>query len=164
MKEIKKLLVPTDFSPCSQTAIAYAISFAGQLNATLLLIYVLEPVGYPIDFAMIDRPELEEKKKRQALNRVARSARQKGIEVETRLFRGDPSVEIVREAENRHCDLIVMGTHGRKGISHLLMGSVAERVVRTSPVPVVTIRREKGNKPVSQTEPLSAANPAADFG
>lgn len=78
-----------------------------------------------------------------AIEAVADLARAEDVAVETSLYTGSPSREIVRYAEEQDCDLIVMGTHGRGGIDRLLLGSVAERVVRSSSVPVLTVRVAK---------------------
>lgn len=143
MNKIKKIFVPTDFSACSEEAIAYAAFLAEQVNATILLTHILEPINYPIDFAMIEAPEFDWMSAGQALDRRAFPWRQRGIQIETHLFKGDPVTEIVKEAKNLECDLIVMGTHGRTGMAHLMMGSVAERVIRTASIPVLTVRQQK---------------------
>jgi nucleotide-binding universal stress UspA family protein len=158
MNKVEKIFVPTDFSPCSQEAIAYAVFLAGQLNATILLTHVLEPISYPIDFAMIEYADYDQMKTVQALDRIARSWRQKGIQIETHLFKGDPVTEIVKKAKDLECDLIVMGTHGRTGMAHLMMGSVAERIVRTSSVPVLTVRQRMGKatERISEEEEVEA--------
>lgn len=159
MNKIEKLFVPTDFSTCSQEAITYAAFLAGQLNATILLTHILEPISYPLDFAMIESVDYDQIKTVQALDRIARSWRQKGIQIETHLFKGDPVTEIVKKAKDLECDLIVMGTHGRTGMAHLMMGSVAERIIRTSSIPVLTVRRskEKETEKISQEEQAGEA-------
>lgn len=169
MNKIEKLFVPTDFSPCSEEAIAYAVFLAGQLEATVLLTHILEPTAYPIDFALIEAPEFDAERAGRALERMAHPWRQQGIQIETHLFKGDPVVEIVNESKNLECDLIVMGTHGRSGMAHLVMGSVAERVIRTSPIPVLTVRQRKGKEAerVPQTEKgeeQMAAGPSEHWG
>lgn len=165
MDKVEKIFVPTDFSPCSEEAIAYAVFLAEQLNATILLTHILEPIGYPIDFAMIESSEFDQMKASQALDRIARPWRQKGIRIETHLFKGDPVAQIVKEAKNLECDLIVMGTHGRTGMAHLMMGSVAERVIRTSSIPVLTVRQRKGKEveSVPQEEQMAAAGSPGDW-
>jgi len=143
MDKIKKIFVPTDFSSASQEAIAYAAFLAERFNAAILLAHILEPFGYPVDLAIIDAPELERMRARRQLGRLARLLRREGIEIETALLMGDPAPLIVERAVKGGADLIVMGTHGRSGAAHLLMGSVAEKVVRSSPLPVLTVRRKK---------------------
>ncbi len=142
MEKVDKILVPVDFSPCSEAALSYAAFLAGQLHATLLLAHVILPMGYPIDFAMVQPLAYRELKRGigQALEKTADRWRKKGVLIETHLLKGEPSIEIGEAAAHLECDLIVMGTHGRKGLSHLVMGSVAEKVIRLAPVPVVTIK------------------------
>src|SRR5581483_4379209 len=144
MEKVDKILVPIDFSPCSEAALSYAVFLSGQLKATLLLVHVIPPLGYPIDFATVQPLAYQEFKKGTAvaLEKSAERWRREGIPIETHLLKGEPEIEIGAAAAHLECDLIVMGTHGRKGMAHLLMGSVAEKVVRSAPVPVVTIRTE----------------------
>ncbi len=158
MDKIEKIFVPTDFSSCSQEAIDYAVFLAEQLNATILLTHVLEPISYPIDFAMIEYADDDRMKTVQSLDRIARPWRQKGVRIETHLFKGDPAAEIVKKAKDLECDLIVMGTHGRTGIAHLMTGSVAERVLRTSSLPVLTVRQreEKEGEKIPKEEQVEA--------
>lgn len=146
MDRIKKIFVPTDFSPCSEEATAYAFFLAEQLDATILLTHILEPTGYPLDFALIEAPEFHKVIAGQRLDRIAEPWRRKGLKIESHLFKGDPVAEIVKKAQNLECDLIVMGTHGRSGMPRLVMGSVAEQVIRTSPLPVLTVRQQKGKE------------------
>lgn len=163
MEKVNKIFVPTDFSSCSQAAIAYAVFLAQQLNATLLLTHILTPLSYPLDFALIEYSEFDRVKASQALDRIARPWQQKGIQIETHLFKGDPATEIADKAKRLECDLIVMGTHGRSGMAHLMMGSVAERVVRTASIPVLTVRSwtEKEAEKVPQVEKLEEQMAAA---
>jgi nucleotide-binding universal stress UspA family protein len=155
MDKIKKIFVPTDFSSCSQEAIVYAVFLAERLNATLLLAHVLAPVGCPVDMAVMNAPEIERMNAKRALGRMARLWREKGIQIETALLTGDPAALIVEKAKRCDADLIVMGTHGRRGLAHMLMGSVAEKVVRHSPLPVLTVRHRKGKEVKMPPGPVS---------
>lgn len=146
MKEIKRILIVTDFSDGSKEAYNEAVQLARQLKATLLLAHVLEPIGEPVDFTLAKPPGYLELKLEQALDRIAHPAREEGLLVETHLFKGDPAAEIIKAAEDLRCDLIVMGTHGRTGVTRLLMGSVTERVLRASPVPIVAVRQRPAAK------------------
>ncbi|HZR47377.1 MAG TPA: universal stress protein [Candidatus Manganitrophaceae bacterium] len=142
MEKIDKILVPVDFSVCSESSLRYAFLLAHRLKATLLLMHVITPLAYPIDFALA-LPAAYRRVKRglgKELEKLAARGRKKGIPTETYLLKGTPEVEITRAAEYFKCDLIVIGTHGRKGTTHFLKGSVAEKVIRTASVPVVTIR------------------------
>jgi universal stress protein A len=156
MEKVDKILVPVDFSPCSEAALTYAVFLAGQLQATLLLAHVIPPMGYPIDFATVQPVAYQEFKRGigQALDKTADRWRKKGVLIETHLWKGEPAVEVGAAAAHLACDLIVMGTHGRKGVASLLMGSVAEKVVRSASVPVVTIKPDPLAGPVQQKEAL----------
>lgn len=142
MKKIGKILVAVDFSAGSEPAFDDAAALAGQLKAALLLTHVVTPLGYPIDFALVLPAAWRDVKRTlgEALEKLADRGRRKGIPVETRLLKGDPADEIIRAAETFKCDLIAIGTHGRKGVSHFMNGSIAEKVIRTASVPVVTVR------------------------
>lgn len=153
MEKIDKILVPTDFSGCSEAALSYAVFLAAQLRAAILLAHVMNGVGH-VDFPSI-YPLVDAELRNglgQALERTADRWRREGIVFETHLLNGDPADEIGRAARTLECDLIVMGTHGRKGVAHLLMGSVAERVVRSAPVPVVTVRQRRQSERVRKEE------------
>ena len=135
-----RILVPTDFSPNSEVALGLATSLARDSRGELVLAHVetipLTAAGGEYFYAVPEPPteELMEK-----LQHVTLPDSQ--VPVERRLLAGDPADAIVRIAEAEHIDLIVMGTHGRKGLSRLLMGSVAESVVREAPCPVLTIKQ-----------------------
>ena len=142
--ELKKVLVPVDFSPCSRKALQYALAFARQFRARLTLLHVV-PANYFIgsEFGPIDFP-LPEKELRQGTERelAAVAAREVGTAalVETVVRQGQPVQEIVRFAGEADIDLIILSTHGRTGLKHVLMGSVAENVVRYAPCPVLVVR------------------------
>jgi universal stress protein A len=142
--DIRHILAPTDFSDYSKKALSDAFELAQTFGATLSLLHVLEPSPYLGEFTLPTMgEELLGDLERQAsaeLARVLPEAQQATIEVTHAVVMGSPSLKIVETAEAEHVDLIVMATHGRTGLSHLLIGSVAERVVRTAPCPVLTIR------------------------
>lgn len=153
MEKIDKILVPIDFSGCSEAALSYAVFLAVQLKAAILLTHVMNPAGH-VDFPSI-YPLVDAELRNglgQALERTADRWRRDGIAFETHLLNGDPADEIGRAARMLECDLIVMGTHGRKGVVHFLMGSVAERVIRSAPVPVVTVRQKRQRERVRKEE------------
>ena len=138
------ILAATDFSAASEQAVAYAASLALEFGATLHLLHVVpDPVlaaawseAYAYDLDM-----LGERLRRDAERQLAeRAARIEGIVVTREALLGRPANTIVAIAAARCADLVVVGTHGRSGVSHLFMGSVAERVVRSSPCPVLTVR------------------------
>jgi nucleotide-binding universal stress UspA family protein len=142
--ELKQVLVPVDFSPCSRKALQYALAFARQFRARLTLLHVV-PTNYFIgsEFGPIDFP-LPDKELRQGSERelAAVAAREVGTAalVETVVRQGQPVQEIVRFAGEADIDLIILSTHGRTGLKHVLMGSVAENVVRYAPCPVLVVR------------------------
>ena len=142
--DIRHILAPTDFSDSSKKAISDALELAQTFGATLSLLHVLEPSPYLGEFTLPTMGEDLlgdlERQASAALAQVLPEAQQATIEVTRAVAIGSPSQKIVETAEAEHVDLIVMATHGRTGLSHLLIGSVAERVVRTAPCPVLTIR------------------------
>ncbi|MBZ0122027.1 MAG: universal stress protein [Sandaracinaceae bacterium] len=142
MPDIRRILCPVDFSEPSDRAFEYALDFATKFGAEVHLVHVYQLPVYALpDGAMMAGPELTVKitdELSQALKAQAGKA-PAGSKVQTHLVEGIPYREVTRLAEELGCDLIVMGTHGRTGIKHLLLGSVAERVVRTAKVPVITI-------------------------
>jgi nucleotide-binding universal stress UspA family protein len=138
--QAKTILVPIDFSESSDAALDWATVLARDTGATLLLIHVetvpLTTGGGEYIYAIPEPPtqELQER-----LAKVAPKDPQ--VSVVRRLLAGDPADAIIRAAESENVDLIVMGTHGRRGITRLLMGSVAEAVVRRAPCPVLTVKQ-----------------------
>jgi universal stress protein A len=141
--DIRHILAPTDFSDYSKKALSDALELAQTFGAKLTLLHVVEPSPYLGEFtppaAGADLVSNLERQASAALARVLPEAQSAQIEVIQSVVIGSPLRKIV-EAAAKHVDLIVMATHGRTGLSHLLIGSVAERVVRTAPCPVLTIR------------------------
>ncbi len=148
MLPIKTVLYPTDFSDCAEYAFQLACSLAGDYGARLVVAHVCVPpmaafeVGPVPVIPVEDRPALEARLEQ--LRRFDDS-----VPVECLLREGDPPTEILRLAREESCDLIVMGTHGRSGFRRLLMGSVAEEVLRKAPCPVVTVKHPPA-EPVGQ--------------
>jgi nucleotide-binding universal stress UspA family protein len=144
MIAIKKLLVPTDFSEYSQFALKYAVAFAEGFAAQVYVIHVYEPYPQGAVFeGMVYDSELvakAEAKARAELEAVVAQLTARSIHAEAVFVTGRPYVQIVREAEKLGVDLIVLATHGRRGVSHLVFGSNAEKVVRLSPCPVLTVK------------------------
>jgi nucleotide-binding universal stress UspA family protein len=137
------ILVPTDGSEEGERAVEHAIDLAATHDASLVAVYVVNTAGYaglPMETSMEGVDHMLRDEGARALGRVVDLADERGVPVERRLVDGSPSKRIVAVAEEADCDLVVMGTHGRGGIDRLLLGSVAERVVRESPVPVLTVR------------------------
>ncbi len=146
MADIKNILAPVDFSETSEHALRYAIDLATRLGgAAIHVIHVYQLPTYALpDGAILARPEyvasLTTELQKQ-MDELLRRYGGHGVELTGRVTEGVPYAEIDRVAEERKADLVVMGTHGRTGFKHLLLGSVAERVVRISRVPVLTVRK-----------------------
>lgn len=138
MITVKRILVPTDFSETSDAALNYAIDLALTFRARLFLVHVPGETGvnFEADFPMVQF----ENATRERLETLVSPRDMITLRPEYALRLGTPADEIVRYAGSREIDLIVMGTHGRSGVAHMVMGSVAEKVVRTAPCPVVTVR------------------------
>lgn len=141
----KKILVPVDFSAQSRAALKMAAELARRHEAALTLVHVFQPISYvlPEAYAAYSASQLAEVEAAfdSELAALKKDAESYGApSVQTTQLRGIPALEIVAMAEAGGFDLIVMGTHGRSGIPHLLIGSVAERVLRHAPCPVLTVR------------------------
>jgi len=151
---IKRILVPIDFSRPSLEALDYAIELNRLLKADLILVHALEPIYYPIPadisgLAAYDMgPMLRELERagREQLAKLTAKLRQRRIDARVLQRAGTASAVIEDSAKKLKADLIVMSTHGRTGLSHVLMGSVAEKVVRHAPCPVLTVRGRVGRK------------------
>ena len=147
MISIEKILHPTDFSANSNYALKYACAFAAHFGAELHLLNVVA------DLAMVTLPPADsflpegyyENARKHAEAELAKLPPAK-LAGKTRIVKqavdGDPFLEIIRYAKKNNIDLIIMGTHGYSGLTHLVMGSVAEKVVRKSPCPVLTVHPE----------------------
>jgi nucleotide-binding universal stress UspA family protein len=146
MIKISNVLVATDFGPASDSALTYAREFARTFGARLHVLHVLEnpmmyagPDAVGIDFAGI-QASLEAAAQRSFDNLVTAEDREQLKAVTAIRTGGTPAFEIVGYAKSTGIDIIIMGTHGRGLMSHVLMGSVAEKVVRIAPCPVLTVR------------------------
>lgn len=146
MRPIRKILVPTDFSACAAAAVDCAVDLAKTLEAEILLLHVLPIVPFQVPGADMIQfpPEWVASCRKDALDALAKEkGRIQGTRLATELREGTLHECILAAAAERKADMIVIGTHGRRGLSHALLGSVAERVVRHSPVPVLTVRGTK---------------------
>jgi len=142
MPEIHSILCPTDFSANAERAIDFAIDLASKLGATVHLLHVYQLPVYPLPDASSGVSQDFIGQTMEELNKglAQLAAKKKGAKIETHVVvQGIPHREIVRMADELDLDLIVMGTHGRSGLPRLLLGSVAERVVRTAKAPVITV-------------------------
>ncbi len=144
MVEIRTILVPVDFSEVAPILAKWAKGFAKQLNAKIILTYVLEDLstyeGIFVDLKTLNELEnsLYEGAKK-SMEDFLKEHFSDFPDVEPVLEKGDVVETILRVAQEKGADLIVIGTHGRKGLDRILFGSVAEGVVKNSPVPVVTL-------------------------
>src|SRR5882724_1217544 len=152
--KIRSILVPTDFSECGNYALSYAASLARTFGSSITCVHVIEPivptVGYsgmtePLPIADISE-QLEDSAERE-LPKLAECDECAGLNVEEVMVHGDAAAEIVRVAEEREVDLIVISSHGRTGLGRILFGSTAEAVVRHAGCPVLVV------KPPPEEEP-----------
>jgi nucleotide-binding universal stress UspA family protein len=146
MIQLNRILLPTDFSECSSEATAYAFAMAERFDAELHLLHVLETHLSAPQFGMgLAVPGLVEESEDKALKALAKlpsAAWNEDRNVVLATAKGPPFLEIIRYAKDKEIGMIVMGTHGRSGLAHALIGSVAERVVRKASCPVLTVRHE----------------------
>lgn len=144
MSALHKILVPVDGSPASIAALEHAMALADDSGALIELLYVDAPdrfeVGSTTPLSADGRAELE----RERDSACAHAQDQMGGRMSLRRMAGDPFRTIIDVAGEDQCDMIVMGTHGRSGRLHGLLGSVAEAVVRNAPCPVLTVREPGG--------------------
>jgi universal stress protein A len=145
LMEIRLILAPTDFSEFSKQALRSALGLAQTFEAKLLLLNVVELPPYPIEGIVpsnLGANLLDDLERRASdeLAAVIPEAQGTKVDITRRVVVGIPYRKIIEVAEEEKADLIIMATHGRTGLSHLIMGSVAERIVRTAPCPVLTIR------------------------
>jgi universal stress protein A len=142
---IRKIVVPTDFSPRSDAALDYAVALAAALKAAVHLVHVVEEpfVRGEWELYIRDAQEIRDQLEADARSRLAAAAGRvetPGVPVSTEIRHGSAFEGIIYEAKAIEADLIVMGTHGRRGLSHLMLGSVAERVIRGAHCPVLAVR------------------------
>lgn len=142
--KIANILVPIDHSACSEQALDYAVELAAKLDAKVALLsvigvptYGVPELGVGLTASMIDGLVADNQRALDQLAKTRNAVNQTLVRV------GDARDVILQMADELKTDLIVMGTHGRRGISRALLGSVTETVVRTSPVPVLTVRGKK---------------------
>jgi nucleotide-binding universal stress UspA family protein len=142
---VRHVLVPIDFSPYAELALDYAVALAQKLQARVTLLHVIQPplvagadMGTWPSPAFID--DLEKAIMEDMAGYLARLTAA-GLEAESTVVHGVPFQEILETAKARQVDLIIMGTHGRTGLPHVLLGSVAEKVVRSASCPVLVARQ-----------------------
>jgi nucleotide-binding universal stress UspA family protein len=145
MLSFNVIVVPTDFSDHSLRALAYAIGLAEKYGASVNIVYVKEPSLQVSDMAWVgvDERSLKDehvKEAQQNMERIVKEQIPPGLSADPEVRIGDAVEEIIRYADDVNADLIVMATHGRSGLSHILMGSTAEQVIRKASCPVLTLK------------------------
>ncbi len=145
--DIRRILVPCDFSEYAEKALTWALELAERWRSRVLLLHVIPRPSYPpmlmgsyFDVAQFEA-SLQAEAEARAKEIVARAGN-KAVQIETQVIIGEPFSDICRTAEDEKVDLIVMGSHGRTGLRHVLLGSVAERVVRHAPCPVLVVGKK----------------------
>jgi nucleotide-binding universal stress UspA family protein len=151
--KISRILIPTDFSPDADEAFAYAVDLARTVGASIELLHVVEdPMAAGVWSAPMYKDAIEGlhvnlvREARRRLRLLVPGVGGARLAVDRQVLVGKPEVEIVKRAAEAQADLIVMGTGGRSGVARLVMGSVAERVVRTAGCAVLTVKSESGKK------------------
>jgi len=147
LREVRQILLPTDFSGCANHALPYAAAIARTTKAALICLYVVEPVVPAVGYSGMADPlpvadisdQLEDSAERE-FPKLAECDECNGLAVEEMIGHGDPAAEIVRVAEERDVDLIVISSHGRTGLGRIIFGSTAEAVVRRARCPVLVVK------------------------
>jgi len=159
--ELRHILVPVDFSDTSKKAIQYAVPFGAAFDAEVLLLHVMQPYSVPVELGYMPPQWAESQREfvksaRDELDKLC--AREIGARArsQVQVREGVPWQEIIAAARETCADLIILATHGRTGLRHVLLGSVAERVVRHAPCPVLVVReRERDFVPPAPGAPVS---------
>jgi nucleotide-binding universal stress UspA family protein len=144
LEGIKKILIATDGSEYTKEAVLQGLHLAKVLGAEVTALYVIDQtsfVSFPIDSSIVSVYSLLENEGKRAVEEVKKDGEQLGVKVATVVAEGSPTRKIVEMAANM--DLVVIGTLGRSALSKLFMGSVAERVTRYAPCPVLVVRSKK---------------------
>jgi universal stress protein A len=148
---IERILVPVDYSACSRVALRYAAELGQRFGAKLDVVHVWDRPSYVSDVVMTRSDPLspkslivmiQENAQRDLDGFLKGTELPAGVELSSRLVTGDPASALLHELKAGNYDLVVVGTHGRTGLSHVLLGSVAEKIVRLSPLPVLTVPDE----------------------
>jgi nucleotide-binding universal stress UspA family protein len=145
--QLRKILLPTDFSGCANYALPYVAAIARATGATIICLHVVEPIVPAVGYSGLAEPmpiadiseQLEDSAERE-LPQLAECDHFNGLEVEEEIVHGDPAAEIVRVAGEREVDLIVVSSHGRTGLGRIIFGSTAEAVVRHAACPVLVVK------------------------
>jgi nucleotide-binding universal stress UspA family protein len=164
MIPIKRILVPTDFSEPAAAALKWATTLAREFEGQLYLLHVVpEPYAYPWGSELSTMPLTDilaesEKSAEERMHQLAAETKLPLDRVVTRAVIGTPVDQILATIAEHNIDLVVLGTHGRGMVGHLLLGSVAERVIRRSPVPVLTLHGDARNVELKRAAAATASN------
>ncbi len=149
MIAIKKIFFPIDFEQSTSNILDYVLSVSEKYDAMIYLLHVIEDFSQwggfyipHIPFQQYHEEALKGAEKR--LDKICRTELQSCPDFQKQVIVGDPAQEILKAIEREDIDLVIMGTHGRKGLEHIFFGSVAENVVKKSPVPVLTVNPYRG--------------------
>jgi nucleotide-binding universal stress UspA family protein len=140
----KKILVPTDGSKIAEAAVRHAVQLAKELHSKVYGLYVIDIsafAGIPTEAIWESMRDLLEEEGKKALAKIREAGEAEGVEVGGMMHEGIPAEDIAKTAKDEAFDLIVMGTAGRTGLDRFLLGSVAEKVVKISPCPVMVVRQ-----------------------
>ena len=164
MVPIKRILVPTDFSEPAAAALKWATTLAREFDGQLYLLHVVpEPYAYPWGSELSTMPLTDilaqsEQSAEERMRQLAAETQLPLDRVVTRAVIGTPVDQILAAVAEHNIDLVVLGTHGRGMVGHLLLGSVAERVIRRSPAPVLTVHGEARNAELKREAAATAGN------
>ena len=164
MIPIKRILVPTDFSEPAEAALKWATTLAREVDAQLYLLHVVpEPYAYPWGSELSTMPLTDilaesERSADEQLHQLAAITQLPLQRVATRAVIGTPVDQILATIAEENIDLVVLGTHGRGLVGHLLLGSVAERVIRRSPVPVLTMHGDARTAELKRSAAAAGSN------
>jgi universal stress protein A len=142
---IGKILVPVDFSEHSQKALRYALAFAAQFDAEVTLVHIVEQMVYPGDwmYPPLAVSDFATEKREQMIERLRALDAGSGVKTQHIVRLGRAWQEVIEIAREQKSDLIILATHGYTGLKHVLLGSVAEKIVRHAPCPVLSVRPEE---------------------
>lgn len=147
----QRIVVPVDYSACSRAALRLAAELAQRFQASLDVVHVWDRPSYISDVVMTTTEAvsgksllrmIQENAQRDLDEFLSTTDLPAGTKLAGRLLTGDPASALIHELKREKCDLVVMGTHGRTGLAHVLLGSVAEKLVRLAKVPVLTVPDE----------------------
>jgi len=156
VETVKRIVVPIDLSGCSLDALEYAARFAERLGASLTVLHAMEPVAYGLDFSLSHGREWKRQREylEERLTVLTTCLTAHGIRADHVLKPGLPVDSIASYVTDQGFDLMIMGTHGRRGLSHVLVGSIAGAMLRHAPCPVLTVRRFTVGPDVQRWIPL----------